>query len=455
MDTEDKLYPHLYARTPIDENGEDSLAKIARQIAPGTKVLDIGCAVGELGRYLTEKKQCLVDGIEKNPQAAAIARAFYRQVWESDVESTDLTDVLIYSRYHCIVCADVLEHLKNPGQLLKQLSTFLEPDGRLLISIPNIAHMGVILEMLSGDFRYRKEGLLDQTHLRFFTQRSFLRLLAESGFSGRVVDRTIVDLQNSEFSDVQPETVNPLLLRGMMDWNDSLTYQFIVEANPQEEGTNAIPIISLDQSASHGPRFACQVFWRGNNELFKESCSQTLYLPIGIERQHVTFTFPKGLVHSLRFDPSDRKGFLRMYSMRLLDGEESLWTWDGDIKTLLRGTAHSIFPAPLGTSDLGVVLTLLDEDPWLELPISPEILSQSEHLEVELAWPMSMDYLAVQKEWEDVLEQNQRLATELASIQQSSQIQTDELTTALQAAEEQNQRLATELASIQQSSQIQ
>jgi 2-polyprenyl-3-methyl-5-hydroxy-6-metoxy-1,4-benzoquinol methylase len=186
MDTEDKLYPHLYARTPIDENGEDSLAKIARQIAPGTKVLDIGCALGELGRYLTEKKQCLVDGIEKNPQAAAIARAFYRQVWESDVESTDLTDVLIYSRYHCIVCADVLEHLKNPGQLLKQLSTFLEPDGRLLISIPNIAHMGVILEMLSGDFRYRKEGLLDQTHLRFFTQRSFLRLLAESGFSGRV-----------------------------------------------------------------------------------------------------------------------------------------------------------------------------------------------------------------------------------------------------------------------------
>jgi len=55
MDTEDKLYPHLYARTPIDENGEDSLAKIARQIAPGTKVLDIGCAVGVLGRYLTEK----------------------------------------------------------------------------------------------------------------------------------------------------------------------------------------------------------------------------------------------------------------------------------------------------------------------------------------------------------------------------------------------------------------
>ena len=231
----------------------------------------------------------------------------------------------------------------------------------------------------------------------------------------------------------------------MQGWHDSITYQFIIEAHPQEESTNATPVISIDQSAPLGPRFACQVFWRSNNEFFKESCSQTLYLPIGIERQHVTFTFPKGLVHSLRFDPSDKKGFLRIYSMRLLEGDESLWTWNGDIKTLLcGGTTHSIFPAPLDTCGQGVVLTLLDEDPWLGLPAPPEILSQSEHLEVELSWPMSMDYMAVQDEWKNVFEQNQHLATELASMQQSSQVKAD-LTAALQAAEEQNQHLATEL----------
>ena len=118
---------------------------------------------------------------------------------------------------------------------------------------------------------------------------------------------------------------------------------------------------------------------------------------------------------------------------------------DGDIKTLLcGGTTHSIFPAPLDTCGQGVVLTLLDEDPWLELPAPPEILSQSEHLEVELSWPMSMDYMAVQDEWKNVFEQNQHLATELASMQQSSQVKAD-LTAALQAAEEQNQHLATEL----------
>ncbi len=454
MTTKKEARQQLYSRPPLDPNGEDSLAKIARRITPGAAVLDIGCAVGELGRYLTEQKHCVVDGIEANPDAAAIARSFNRQVWEADLETAPLAEPLGESRYQYIVCADVLEHLRNPGQLLRQIANFLTPSGKLLVSIPNVGHLGVFLELLSGDFRYREEGLLDQTHLRFFTQRSFLRLLAESGFSGRVVDRTIADLQRSEFSAIPPETISPSLLREMQGWSDGITYQFIVEAHPQEAGANVIPLISLDQSAPHGPRFACQVFWRSNDEPFTESRSQCLYLPIGMERQRVNFTFPKGLVQLLRFDPSDRKGFLRLYAMRLLDGAECLWTWDGNIETLLRGTVRSIFPAPLKTGEVGAVLSLLDEDPWLELPVPAEILSRAEHLEVELSWPMSADYLAVQEEWEDLLKQNQRLATELESTQQTSQVRAGELSAALQAAEDQNQRLATELESTQQTSHV-
>jgi GT2 family glycosyltransferase/2-polyprenyl-3-methyl-5-hydroxy-6-metoxy-1,4-benzoquinol methylase len=448
MTTEKEARQHLYSRPPLDPNGNDSLAKIACQIVPGAVVLDIGCAVGELGRYLTEQKHCVVDGIEANPDAAAIARRFYRQVWEVDLETASLAELLGESRYQYIVCADVLEHLRDPGQLLRRIANFLTPGGKLLISIPNVGHLGVFLGLLSGDFRYREEGLLDQTHLRFFTQRSFLRLLAENGFSGRVVDRTIIDLQHSEFSSIPLEPIGSSLLREMQSWDDSITYQFIVEAHPQEAGANVIPLISIDQSAPHGPRFACQVFWRSNDEPFTESRSQCIYLPVGMERQRVTFTLPKGVVQSLRFDPADWKGFLRLYAMRLLDGAECLWTWDGNIETLLRETLHSIFPAPLKTGEKGAVLSLLDEDPWLELPVPAELLSRAEHLEVELSWPMSADYVAVQEEWEDLLKQNQRLATELEATQQSSQAQADELNAALRAAEEQNQRLATELESM-------
>ena len=453
MTDEKEARQHLYARPPLDPNGEDSLAKIARQITTDTAVLDIGCAVGALGRYLTEQKHCVVDGIEANPDAAAIARSSYRRVWEADLETASLAELLGESRYQYIVCADVLEHLRDPGQLLRQIANFLAPGGKLLVSIPNIGHIGVFLELLSGDFRYREEGLLDRTHLRFFTRRSFLYLLAENGFAGQIVDRTIVDLQYSEFSAIPMEIISPSLLREMQDWDDSITYQFIVEAYPQELGENVTPIFPLDKAVSHGPRFACQVFWRSNDELYTETRSERILLPIGLDRQRVHFTFPKGLVQALRFDPSDRKGFLRLYAMRLLDGTDCLWIWDGDVETLLRGTLHGIFPAPLKTGEKGVVLSLLDEDPWLELPVPPEILSRAEHLEVELSWPMSADYMAVQEEWEDLLKQNQRLATELESMHQSNEVRTGELTTALQAAEEQNQRLATELESMHQSSQ--
>ena len=259
MPNEKEARRHLYSRPLLDPNGGDSLAKIARQVTPGAAVLDIGCAVGELGRYLTQQKQCVVDGIEANPDAAAIARSFNRQVWEADLETASLSELLGDSRYQYIVCADVLEHLRDPSQLLRQVANFLMPGGKLLISIPNVGHMGVFLELLSGDFRYREEGLLDQSHLRFFTQRSFLRFLAENGFSGHVVDRTIVDLQCSEFSDISPEIVSPFLLWEMQGWNDSNTYQFIVEAYPQDEVLNVIPFISTNQTTPNRPCFASQV----------------------------------------------------------------------------------------------------------------------------------------------------------------------------------------------------
>ncbi|MEY2333317.1 glycosyltransferase [Acidithiobacillus ferrianus] len=445
MSTEKEVQQHLYSRPPLDPNAEDSLAKIARRIPHGSTVLDVGCAVGVLGQYLTEQQGCNVDGIEGNAEAAEIARPFYRRIMITDLESADLRQLLEGIRYDRIVCADVLEHLRDPGQLLRQFSDLLTPGGKVIISIPNIAHVGVFLELLSGDFRYRDEGLLDRTHLRFFTRRSFLCFLAENGFSGQVVDRTIVDLQHSEFADIPMETVNPSLLREMQYWDDNITYQFILEAYHQEMGENAKPVPSIDEAASRGPRFACQVFWRSHDEPFTEILSERILLPMGLDRQRVDFALPKGAVEALRFDPSGQKGFLRLYAMRLFDGVDCLWTWDGNIETFLRGTLHAIFPAPLKTGEEGAVLSLLDDDPWLVLPVTKEILSRADHFEVELSWPMSEDYLAVRAEWEDVLKQNQCLSSKLEAIQQSNQKQTDVLPKILQSREEQNQRLSLEL----------
>jgi len=222
---------HVYCRPPINPNGcHDNLGKIVQHVLPSTTVLDVGCSIGELGRYLTEQKQCIVDGIDICPESLSLARPFYRQVWEADLETVSLEYIIKETKYQIIVCADILEHLRDPGQLLRQCIPFLEKEGRILISIPNVSHMGILLELLSGDFRYRDQGLLDRTHMRFFTKRSFLRMLDGIGFSGEIVDKITVNLADSEFFESLPEDLR--LFSETLHYEDSLTYQLIFEAHP-------------------------------------------------------------------------------------------------------------------------------------------------------------------------------------------------------------------------------
>lgn len=222
---------HLYTRPALDPNGKDSLAKIARRIPPGSSVLDVGCAVGILGQFLGEERGCIVDGIEANADAAAIASRFYRKVIVVDVEASMLADELKGARYDRIVCADVLEHLRDPLPILRQLPSLLLPGGRILVSTPNLGYGGAVLELLSGDLRYRDEGILDKTHQRFFTPRSFLRLLAEGGLSGQIVDAVSFGVDRTEFGYLLEDPEIRTLLKRISS-HDSGTYQFIIEARP-------------------------------------------------------------------------------------------------------------------------------------------------------------------------------------------------------------------------------
>jgi 2-polyprenyl-3-methyl-5-hydroxy-6-metoxy-1,4-benzoquinol methylase len=86
---------------------------------------------------------------------------------QTDLDQVDLRDIFVGEQYDCIVCADVLEHLKSPERVLEQCRHLLKPGGRLLTSVPNAAYCGLLAELLLGEFRYRDEGLLDRTHLRF------------------------------------------------------------------------------------------------------------------------------------------------------------------------------------------------------------------------------------------------------------------------------------------------
>jgi 2-polyprenyl-3-methyl-5-hydroxy-6-metoxy-1,4-benzoquinol methylase len=146
-------------------------------------VLDLGCASGRLGEALKGRGIASeVDGVELSETAAAEARGRLDRVWVADLADFDWAETA--DDYDVIIAADVLEHLADPWRTLRDLRHRLAPDGTIIASIPNIRYWKVIWDLLvRGEFRYVDEGILDRTHLRFFTRASIRRLFADSGYT--------------------------------------------------------------------------------------------------------------------------------------------------------------------------------------------------------------------------------------------------------------------------------
>jgi len=142
----------------------------------GMNVLDLGCADGSLSLQLVEQGN-RVTGVDRNEWADVAEKLDAFVV-------ADLDEGLpkeIEGPFDVVLAADVLEHLREPGGLLKELSGLLAPNGWVLVSIPNAVHWYPRLRMMLGRFDYDRRGILDRGHLRFFTRRSFERLAREAG----------------------------------------------------------------------------------------------------------------------------------------------------------------------------------------------------------------------------------------------------------------------------------
>jgi 2-polyprenyl-3-methyl-5-hydroxy-6-metoxy-1,4-benzoquinol methylase len=157
--------------------------EILELIPQGTqRLLDVGCGQGDLGAAAKHSLGVpLVVGIELFQPAAELARTKLDQVIIGDIENVDLQ--FPPESFDCIVCADVLEHTRDPWQVLENLRKLLHHDGVIIASLPNLRHMVPILKIIFDRFEYQDEGILDKTHLRFFTLRTIRTLFHDSGFA--------------------------------------------------------------------------------------------------------------------------------------------------------------------------------------------------------------------------------------------------------------------------------
>lgn len=190
-------------------------------------VLDVGCACG--GNLMTIKlNNPTADtyGIEFNEKTAAVASC-YGEVSAMDVEKVNRDDW--QDKFDYIICADVLEHLHNPWQALSNLGTFLKKDGKVIVSLPNVGHISIINDLLHGRWTYEEAGILDKTHLRFFTKNTAVDLINSSGLKILDIRAALVsaNTDNGE-ADIYKKLRDEGLL--FVPEAEAFAYQFLIVA---------------------------------------------------------------------------------------------------------------------------------------------------------------------------------------------------------------------------------
>lgn len=187
----------------------------------GGKVLDIGCAAGGTLEYLKSKGASYTVGIDIDKDAISIAaKKNLDMVFTGNIEKDDLP--FPENEFDCIIMADILEHLYNPWETLKKMTGYLKSDGYMLLSIPNIKHYSILTRLILYDeWSYSEAGILDSTHIRFFTLKETKRMLDDAGLK-------IVVIKDVASTRGKMKILNTLLLNKLRSFISS---QYYIVAN--------------------------------------------------------------------------------------------------------------------------------------------------------------------------------------------------------------------------------
>lgn len=192
--------------------------KIVDYVGFKKKVLDVGCAEGKLSEKF-HLNGCEVVGIELDQQSAISAKEYCEEMIIGDLESVELKKE--YKDYFdFIVFADVLEHLKEPSEVLKNFRYYIKDDGLIIISVPNIANWRMRLKLLFGNFEYEDQGLLDHSHLRFYNFKGLKKMVSDSNLEIIGVDVSLNGI--TKF----PKFFYSISIK----WPNLFAYQFLIIA---------------------------------------------------------------------------------------------------------------------------------------------------------------------------------------------------------------------------------
>jgi 2-polyprenyl-3-methyl-5-hydroxy-6-metoxy-1,4-benzoquinol methylase len=205
---------------PLNERRHRAHAKLLDAVGTGKRVLDVGCSSGYLAEPLAARGNTIV-GLELDAGAAREAERFCEQVLVGDVETMELP--FGPASFDVVLCGDVVEHLRDPVAALARLRPLLRPDGRLVVSTPNVANWAIRLSLLGGRWRYTDRGILDRSHTHLFTRATLRDALETAGYRVERIDFSVPVPGGSDALDAAAYAVGRLR-------PSLLAYQFVAVA---------------------------------------------------------------------------------------------------------------------------------------------------------------------------------------------------------------------------------
>ena len=304
--------------------GQNSLLLILEQIRKGSTVLEFGPANGRLTKYLNQSLQCRMYLVEIDEDAGKEALQYAEDLVVGDAEAYEWVERYQDIRFDYLIFADILEHLRDPQRVLATAKRLLKEDGSILLSAPNLAHNAVMINLLNNNFEYQKTGLLDNTHIHFFTINSLEHMLEEAGMYPVKRFATYCKTSDCEIA-AAADALEPAISREF--WNNrpyGEVYQFIYEAKKNREfATETENYIRTSVSASY-----LQVFLNFPDSISEEmSIKRTLGQYEGKNVFEIRFPEPQKQV---RLDPMNCCGIVNLCAVTgISDGREAAMTMIG------------------------------------------------------------------------------------------------------------------------------
>lgn len=277
----------------------NSLSILIERIRPNSIVLEFGPANGRMTKYMKEQLNSKVYAVEIDENSAKDAEKYTEKIIVDSIENYSWQEEFKDLKFDYIIFADVLEHLYYPEKVLTNVKEFLKDDGRILVSIPNITHNSIIINLLKNEFNYNPTGLLDNTHIRFFTKKTFDELISKTGYFTSYETAIFLNPENTEFRNSYDE-LQPEISQYLRNLSCGEIYQLIYEFGKKE--IDKISDFS-DNYIIYNKNFI-QLFIENENTHFTEESSIKYPVPQTTELQRFEFDLKDfENIKNLRLDP--------------------------------------------------------------------------------------------------------------------------------------------------------